>query len=88
MTGNPIAFDMTVSATPVRVSNVALVADISLTNTTPARLAYVSTDGGVTRATIPTNIQVRLSGINLNDLWVYANGASTVISVVGNSRSR
>jgi hypothetical protein len=88
MTANPIAFDMTVSATPVRVSNVALIADIAITNTTASRTVFVSTDGGITRASIPTNVQVRLSGVNLNELWVYANGAGTVVSIVGNSRSR
>lgn len=88
MTANPIAFDLTVGATPVRVSNSALVADIAITNTTASRTVFVSTDAGVTRASVPTNVQVLLSGVNLNELWVYANGAGTVVSIVGNSRSR
>ncbi len=88
MTANPIAFDMTVGTTPVRVSSVPLVADIAITNTTASRVIYVSVDGGFTRATVPTNVQVRLSGVDLNQLWVFASGASTVASIVGNSRSR
>ncbi len=83
---NPIAFELTVSTTPLRLSATRLVADVTLTNATPSRIVYISTDAGATRASLPANVQARFDGVDLHDLYVYANGGSTVVSVVGNTR--
>lgn len=88
MSANPIAFELTVGTTPVRVSNTSLVADVVLINITVGRTVYVSTDGGVTRASLPPNVPVRFAGVNLNELWVYASSAGTFISIAGNTRAR
>jgi len=85
MRANPIAFEMSVGTTYVRASNVRLFASVTVVNTTAARTAYLSADGGATRASLPTNVPVRLDRINLNELFVAASSSGTVVSFTGNS---
>lgn len=87
MSGNIIAFELSVGTTFVRASNTRLIATVTVVNTTASRTAYISADGGATRATLPTNVPVRLEGINLNELFIAANSAGTVVSISGNTRS-
>jgi len=85
MRANPIAFELTVGTTYVRASSTRLIASVTVLNTTASRSVYLSVDGGATRATLPTNVPVRLERINLNDLFVSASASATVVSFSGNT---
>lgn len=85
MRANLIAFEMTVGTSYVRPSSTRLIADVTIINVTASRTVYLSTDGGVTRASIPTNVPVRLERVNLSELFVAANASGTVVSFTGNS---
>jgi hypothetical protein len=85
MRANPIAFELTVGTSYVRASSARLLASVTVVNTTAARTAYLSTDAGSTRASLPTNVPVRLERINLNELYVAASSSGTVVSFSGNS---
>lgn len=87
MSANIIAFELTVGTTYVRASNTRLIASVTVINNTASRTAYLSTDGGATRASLPTNVPVRLEGINLSELFIAASSGGTVVSVSGNSRA-
>jgi len=85
MAAAPIAFEVTVGASYVRLSATRLIADVTLVNNTAARTIYVSTDNGTTRASLPTNVPVRLGRVDLNAVWVAANSSGTLLAVVGTS---
>ncbi len=82
---NAIAFEVTLGATATRLITTRLVGNVTLTNTDASRVAYVSTDGGATRGTIPSKLQVRLEGVNLSEVYVWGSTAGLVLSVIGNS---
>ncbi len=85
MAANPIAFEVTLGAAYVRLSATRLIADVTLVNNTAARSVYVSTDNGTTRASVPTNVPIRLGRVDLNAVWVAANSSGTLLSVIGSS---
>jgi len=85
MRANPIAFELSLGTTYVRLSNTRLIADVTLVNNTAGRTLYVSTDGGATRGSMPPNVPIRLEGVDLNSVFVAANSAGTVLGVIGNS---
>ena len=86
MAANPIAFELSVGTTYVRLSSSRLVADVTLVNSTAGRTIYVSTDNGTTRGSLPASVPLRLEGVDLNAVWVAANSAGTILGVIGNSR--
>ena len=86
MPANPIAFELSVGTTYVRLSASRIVADVTLVNNTAGRTIYVSTDNGTTRASLPASVPMRLEGVDLNAVWVAANSAGTILGVIGNSR--
>ena len=86
MTANLVAFELSVGTTYVRLSGSRLIADVTLINNTASRTIYVSSDGGTTRASLPTNVPIRLEGVDLNAVWVASSSLGTLLSVHGNSR--
>ncbi len=86
MPGNPIAFELTIGTTYVRLSGSRLVVDVTLVNNTAGRTMYVSADAGTTRCSLPAHVPVRLEGVDLNAVWVAANSAGTLLGVIGNTR--
>jgi hypothetical protein len=82
----PVAFELTVGTTYVRLSSARLICDCTVWNTSGTNLAYLSVDGGATRATLGTRAGTSLRGVNLNDVFVAAAGAGTVVAVIGNTR--
>lgn len=86
MSANPVAFEITVGTGYVRLSASRIVCDCTLWNTSGTNAVYVSTDNGVSRATLGTRASTQLRGVNLNEIWVAAAGAGTVVAVIGNTR--
>ena len=86
MTANLVAFELSVGTTYVRLSASRLIADVTLINNTASRTIYVSSDSGATRASLPTNVPIRLEGVDLNAVWVASSSLGTLLSVHGNSR--
>lgn len=85
MSANPIAFELSLGTTYVRLSSSRLIANVTLVNNTAGRTVYVSTDNGVTRGSMPPNVPVRLLGVDLSTVFVAANSSGTVLGVIGNS---
>jgi len=85
VSANPIAFEMSIGTSYVRLSSTRLIADVTLINTTTGRTVYVSTDNGSTRGSVPPNVPVTLRGVDLNSVFVAANSSGTVVAVIGNS---
>ena len=86
MAANPIAFEISLTTSYVRLSATRLVADVVLVNNTAGRTVYVSTDNGTTRASLPPNVALPLRGVDLNALWAATNSAGTILAVTGNTR--
>ena len=86
MPANLIAFEVSLTATYVRLSATRLVADVTLVNNTAGRTVYISTDNGATRASLPPNVPLLLRGVDLNGIYAATNSAGTILAVTGNSR--
>lgn len=86
MPANLIAFEVSLTATYVRLSATRLVADVTLVNNTAGRTVYISSDNGATRASLPPNVPLVLRGVDLSGIYAATNSAGTILAVTGNSR--